>query len=82
MQENYVIFEDFFSPVKLDFRLVRHLDLLLKACRQCNWYSELKCPKPFPKHFIEPDTIISLIVTHNSIKVLPTQIAILSLTPA
>lgn len=82
MQENDAIFEEFFSPIKLDFRLVRHLDLLQKACRQCKWYSELKCPKPFPKHFIVPDTIMSLIVTHNSIKDLPTHIAICCLTPA
>lgn len=82
MQENDVIFENFFSPVKLDFRSVKHEDLLVKACRQCGWYSELKCPKPFLKHFIVPDTIISLIVTHNNIKGLPTQMAICSLTPA
>lgn len=82
MKENDAIFEDFFSPVKLYFRLVRHLDLLLKVCRQWDWYSELKCPKPFPKHFITPDTILSLIITHNSIKGLPAQIAICSLTPA
>lgn len=81
MQEDDAIFEDFFSSVKQDFRLVRHLDLLVKACRRCDWYSELKCPKPFPKHFIVPDTI-TLIVTHKSIKGLPTQIAICSLTPA
>lgn len=75
-------FRGFPRPVKLDLRLVRRLDLLLKACRQCNWYSELKCPKTFLKYFIMPDTIISLIVTHNSIKGLPTQIAMCCLIPA
>lgn len=79
---NDAILEDFFSPVKVDFRLVRHPDLLLKACRQRDWYSELKCPEPFLKYFIVPDTIMSLIVKHNSIKDLRTQIAIRSLTPA
>lgn len=81
MQEDDIILEDSLCPVKLDFRLVRRLDLLLEACRQCEWYSELKCPETFLKYFIMPDTIISLIVTHNSIKGLPTRIAICCLTP-
>lgn len=82
MQEDDIILEDSLCPVKLDFRLVRRLDLLLEACRQCESHSELKCPKTFLKYFIMPDTIISLIVTHNSIKGLPTRIAIRCLTPA
>lgn len=82
MQEDDIILEDPPCPVKLDFRLVRCLDLLLKACRQWDCYSELKCPQTFLKCFIMPDTIISLIVTQNSIKGLPTQIAICCLIPA
>lgn len=82
MQEDDTILEDSLCLVKLDLRLVRRLDLLLKACRQCDWYSELKCPKTFLKYFIMPDRIISLIVTHNSIKGLPTRIAMCCLIPA
>lgn len=76
MKEDEIILEDSLCPTKLVFRLVRHLDLLLKACRQCNRHTELKCPKTFLKYSIMPDTIISLIVTHNSVKGLPTRIAI------
>lgn len=75
-------FWGFLQPCKAGLQISKAPDLLLKACRQRDWYSEQKCPKPFPKHFIMPDTIISLIVTHNSIKGLPTQTAICSLTPA
>lgn len=82
MQEDDIILEDSPCPVKLDLRLVRRLDLLLKACRQRNWYSELKRPKTFLQYFIMPDTITSLIVTHNSIKRLLTQIAMCCLIPA
>lgn len=75
-------FWGFLQPFKAGLQISKAPDLLLKACRQRDWYSELKCPKPFPKHFIMPDTIISLIVTHNGIKGLPTQTAICSFTPA
>lgn len=82
MQEDDIILEDSLCPVKLDLRLVRRLDLLLKASRQWAWYSELKYPKTFLKYFIMPGTIISLTVTHNSIKGLLTWIAMCCLVPA
>lgn len=76
MKKDAIILEDSLCPIKLVFGLVRRLNLLLKACRQCNRHTELKCPKTFLKYFITPDTIVSLIVTHNGVKGLPTRIAI------
>lgn len=74
-------FWGFLQPCKAGFQVSKALGFVGEGVQTMRLVQWAKCPKPFPKHFIVPDTI-SLIVTHNSIKGLPTQIAICSLTPA